>query len=289
MERSSCPFLFSGFHCSLHLFSDQEDLLSSPLPVSGDLIKKRAMLHDGEGPTNSDEVAAKRTCYSPMGNSASLGQIAGDFGQDDVAVNGISPKVPLLDNDLTPVEQMIAMIGALLAEGERGAESLEILISKIHPDLLADIVMANMKHLPKNPPPLASRLGNVPVASQMGSSSIPAHVAPTVPIVSVQSAAVPTPPSAITIGTSLSDASTVPILPADYNRDPRRVWWISIFNRFMYLLTLTIFFLHNVIWVYSVSFKVHIIEKYNSLTIFRILVALIHGVCLYLLEYTWCL
>ncbi|KAL4558964.1 hypothetical protein LXL04_031090 [Taraxacum kok-saghyz] len=59
------------------------------------------------------------------------------------------------DNGVSPVEQMIAMIGALLAEGERGAESLEILISQIHPDLLADIVVTNMKHLP--PPPSTTR------------------------------------------------------------------------------------------------------------------------------------
>ena len=42
----------------------------------------------------------------------------------------------MLDSELTVVQQMVALVGALVAEGERWAESLEILISKIQPDLL---------------------------------------------------------------------------------------------------------------------------------------------------------
>ncbi|XP_042507981.1 symplekin isoform X2 [Macadamia integrifolia] len=204
----------------------KDDQPSSPLP-SGDLVKKRTMLQDNDGSTNIDEVPGKRTRYGPQGNSAFPGEIPDDTRQDDIAVNGIAPKLPLLDSDLTPVEQMIAMIGALLAQGERGAESLEILISKIHPDLLADIVIANMRHLPKNPPPLLSRLGNGPVAPQTSSSSTSSQVAPSTPIISVQHSAAPLQvappfPSAVTSSTSMPDVSIVPSLPADYKRDPRR-------------------------------------------------------------------
>ncbi|XP_043711545.1 uncharacterized protein LOC122660348 [Telopea speciosissima] len=205
----------------------KDDQPSSPLPFFGDLIKKRPMLQDNDGMTNTDEITAKRTRYGPQGNSAFPGEIPDDSRQDDIAVNGIAPKLPLLDSDLTPVEQMIAMIGALLAQGERGAESLEILISKIHPDLLADIVIANMRHLPKNPPPLLSRLGNVPVAPQTSSSSTSSQVAPSTPIISVQYSAAPLQTaspfsSAVTSSTSMPDVTTVPNLPADYKRDPRR-------------------------------------------------------------------
>ncbi|KAJ4967464.1 hypothetical protein NE237_019313 [Protea cynaroides] len=207
----------------------KEDQPSSPLPAFGDLIKKRPLLQDNDV-TNTDEVPGKRTRYGPQRNSAFPGQIPDDSKQDDSAAYGTSPKLPLLDNDLTPVEQMIAMIGALLAQGERGAESLEILISKIHPDLLADIVIANMRHLPKNPPPLLSRLGNGPVAPMTSSSSTSTQVAPSTSIISVQNPAVPGPPlqaasqfsSAVTSSTSLPDVSIIPNLPADYKRDPRR-------------------------------------------------------------------
>ncbi|KAL0322932.1 UNVERIFIED_CONTAM: hypothetical protein Sangu_1912500, partial [Sesamum angustifolium] len=67
------------------------------------------------------------------------------------------------------------MIGALIAEGERGLESLEILISNIHPDLLADIVITNMKHLPNNPPPL-TRYSNLSLNRPGDSSSDPSQV-----------------------------------------------------------------------------------------------------------------
>ncbi|XP_043713229.1 uncharacterized protein LOC122661788 [Telopea speciosissima] len=203
----------------------KDEQSSSPLPVSGDL-KKWPMLHCTDGPSNTDEVPSKNTHYGPLGNSLP-GKILDDSRQDDVTVNGISPKLPLLNSDSTPAEQMIAMIGTLLAQGERGAESLDILISKIHPDLLADIVIFNMGHLPKTPPPLSSRLGNVPVSSQTSSSSIPSQLAPSAPIISVQAPAAPLQAaspssSAVTGSTSLADVSTVPSLPGDYKRDPRR-------------------------------------------------------------------
>ena len=63
-------------------------------------------------------------------SSSKRSRYACSNGSDDHSVNGVSAKMPPLDNGLSPVEQMIAMIGALLAEGERGAESLEILISQ---------------------------------------------------------------------------------------------------------------------------------------------------------------
>ncbi|XP_030947950.1 symplekin isoform X2 [Quercus lobata] len=199
----------------------KEDQLSSQLPVSGDLLKRRFMTLDNEEPVNGHEVASKRIRYGPDSQSALAVQV-NDSGQDSVPVNGVSP---VLDGQLTPVEQMIAMIGALLAEGERGAESLEILISKIHPDLLADIVITNMKHLPKTTPPL-TRLGNLSATRQMGSLSSPTQVVSISaltssvesPDVSAQAAL----SSTTATNSSLSDTPPVNTLPADSKRDPRR-------------------------------------------------------------------
>ncbi|XP_059634492.1 uncharacterized protein LOC132276874 isoform X2 [Cornus florida] len=201
----------------------KEDVPPSLLPISGDLIKKRSLPLDTEEPSYSHDVASKRIRYGPDSNSVSPVQIT-DSGLD-VPVNGVSPKVPLLDSDLSPVEQMIAMIGALIAEGERGAESLEILISQIHPDLLADIVITNMKHLPQKTPPL-TRLGSLPVARESGSSSDPTQVVTSIgPTSSVQSpvltAQVPL-TSSNKISASLVDTSASVNLPADSKRDPRR-------------------------------------------------------------------
>lgn len=183
------------------------------------------MPQDNEEPSNSLEMVSKRTRYGLNSHSMSPIQI-NDSGQDSASVNGLPPNVPLSDGHLTPVEQMIAMIGALLAEGERGAESLEILISKIHPDLLADIVITNMKHLPKDPPPL-TRVGTLPINQQAGYVNSPAQVlpppAPTNSLHPPLSTSQLPFTSAATTSSLLSDTSVVSNFAADSKRDPRRV------------------------------------------------------------------
>jgi symplekin len=177
---------------------------------------------DNEELANGHEAGSKRIRYGP--DQLALPVQVNDAGQDSSLLNGVSPT---LHGQLTPVEQMIAMIGALLAEGERGAESLEILISKIHPDLLADIVITNMKHLPKTLPPL-TRLGNL---RQIGSVSSPAQVvsisAPTNFEESSDVSAQAPLSSTTATSSTLSDTPPVNNLPADSKRDLRRVNFTS--------------------------------------------------------------
>ncbi|KAK9163503.1 hypothetical protein Syun_004405 [Stephania yunnanensis] len=204
----------------------KEDQLSNLPSISGDLNKKRSMLWEAEGPTSTGEMPLKRPYYGHVGSTVMPTKMPGDSVQDDISTNGVTSNVSLLEIDLTPVEQMIAMIGALLAEGERGAESLEILISKIQPDLMADIVIANMKHLPKSPPPLASRIGNITINTQMPSSNALLQPAvPTAPTVSVQPSALTSEVvpsfSPVAIGTA-SDFISVTNAPLEFKRDPRR-------------------------------------------------------------------
>ncbi|XP_068304402.1 uncharacterized protein [Pyrus communis] len=190
----------------------KDDQQPRELPVPGDVLKKRPTPLDVEESSNNHELPSKRIRYGPDSYSTLPFQM-NSSGWDATSVNGVSSDLPMLDGESTPVEQMIAVIGALIAEGERGAQSLEILISNIHPDLLADIVITNMRHLPKMPPPL-TRLGNLPIPQQIGS-----------PTSSVQSP-VPTvqmPFSAATVTSlSVSDMSNVNSLPTDSKRDPRR-------------------------------------------------------------------
>ncbi|XP_058221986.1 uncharacterized protein LOC131331993 isoform X2 [Rhododendron vialii] len=198
----------------------EDDQLPSQLPMLGDAIRKRPMPLENEEPNNGYDVASKRIRRGPNSQSDPPGQKS-DLVQD-FAGNGVSSKVPLLDGGLTPVEQMIAMIGALIAEGERGAESLKLLISQIHPDLLADIVITNMKHLPKNPPPLI-RLSTSSGSQQSGSSGQSSDVVPVISTASTESQVlVPQTPSFSSNTTSISDMSTSISLPADSKRDPRR-------------------------------------------------------------------
>ncbi|XP_022768545.1 symplekin-like isoform X4 [Durio zibethinus] len=203
--------------------SGRDDQSSSQAYVLGDLSKKRSMPQDNEELTNSFEIVSKRIRSGPNSHSMSPTQI-NDSGQDIASVNGLSPNLPLSDGNLTPVEQMIAMIGALLAEGERGAESLEILISKIHPDLLADIVITNMRHLPKSPPSL-TRLGALPITQQAIYVNSPTQAVPPPAPNSlhppVSTAQLPF-SSAATTSSSISNTSAANNSPADAKRDPRR-------------------------------------------------------------------
>ncbi|KAL1344789.1 hypothetical protein AAHE18_08G070200 [Arachis hypogaea] len=201
----------------------KDDQSSIQSHVSGELSRKRAIPLDNEHLANGHEAISKRIRSGPDPHLTLPVQV-NDFGQDLNSVNGVSLNATALDGELTAVEQMIALIGALLAEGERGAESLEILVSKIHPDLLADIVITNMKHLPKTPPPLA-RIGNSPVPQQVGSQFSQSKVlAPSAPVSSIQSLAVTdqAPFSSTTITATSSSLSDINNLPADSKRDPRR-------------------------------------------------------------------
>ncbi|BBG95932.1 hypothetical protein Prudu_004596, partial [Prunus dulcis] len=190
----------------------KDDQQSSQLPVSGDLLKRRLTPLDTEEASNNHEMPSKRIRYGPDSYSTLPVQMNAS-GRDTTSVNGVSSDLPVLDGELTPVEQMIAVIGALLGEGERGGESLEILISNIHPDLLADIVITNMRHLPKIPPPL-TRLGNFPVPRQISSLSSSAQS----PVLTEQ---VPFSSATVT-SLTVSDVSNVNSLPTDSKRDPRR-------------------------------------------------------------------
>ncbi|KAI7738659.1 hypothetical protein M8C21_021956, partial [Ambrosia artemisiifolia] len=153
----------------------------------------------------SNDSASKRSRY---GSNSTTSTVTQSDLRHDYSVNGGPTKVPSQDNGLTPVEQIISMIGALLAEGERGAESLEILISQIHPDLLAEIVVTNMKHLPKHPPPLTK------ISSQQSGLSNTPQVAPTIQ----------NPLFTNAVSTSLSTTVNLQTDPKrDSRRDPRRL------------------------------------------------------------------
>ncbi|KAK6130777.1 hypothetical protein DH2020_035488 [Rehmannia glutinosa] len=211
---------FLGFLRCTHPVITEDDQLSSQLHISGDVTKKRSAPLDNEDQNNSFDSTSKRFRLGPTNNTTATVDNS-DAGQDHV--NGISPKLP---GDLTPVEQMIAMIGALIAEGERGVESLEILISNIHADLLADIVITNMKHLPKNPPPL-TRHNNLSLNHPSDSSCDPSQVVAsngfaTSTQTSDHSAQVPASSSNMTSLPFSDIMSPSANLSADSKRDPRR-------------------------------------------------------------------
>ena len=58
-------------------------------------------------------------------------------------------------NELSPLQQMIVMIAALVSKGDHANSSIDLLVASLSPDMLADIVIENMRNLPANPPAMS--------------------------------------------------------------------------------------------------------------------------------------
>lgn len=106
-------------------------------PMQSNLGKKRSGAEDNSYLDGEDDMPGKRVRSTP-GVSQALSHDQGPSTGSTAKGNG----------DSGPVQQLIAMFGALVAQGEKAISSLEILISSISADLLAEVVMANMCNLP---------------------------------------------------------------------------------------------------------------------------------------------
>ncbi|KAK3161644.1 hypothetical protein QOZ80_1BG0079700 [Eleusine coracana subsp. coracana] len=186
----------------------------------GDINRKKLAARSNDSLAVSDGTAKRgrfdmSTSNLPVQGSSDYS----DMQVDNNANVGHSSYQTIMNNDVSPVEKMIEMIGALLAEGERGAESLGILVSTVEVDVMADIVIETMKHLPEAPfstlthndvgqPNLKSSSENLPANPDL--SLITAQLAPTVDSVGM-------PPSDAFVMPSGHDAKREP------RRDPRRL------------------------------------------------------------------
>lgn len=136
--------------------ASKEELPAWEVP-HGDLNRKNPAARSGDTLAMAEGIA-KRARFDSSAGSNLLVQGMPDYSdmqiENDANVGHSSDPPSLLSTDVSPVEKMIEMIGALLAEGERGAESLGILISSVESDVMADIVIETMKHLPEAPFPL---------------------------------------------------------------------------------------------------------------------------------------
>ncbi|XP_073277108.1 uncharacterized protein [Primulina huaijiensis] len=105
--------------------------------------RKRPGLHDGSD-FNQDNMSGKRV-------KSTVGVIDGsvhDPKGNQVNVPSVGRASSITAAESGPVPQLVAMFSTLVAQGEKAAASLEILISSISADLLADVVMANIRNLP---------------------------------------------------------------------------------------------------------------------------------------------
>ncbi|CAH9061330.1 unnamed protein product [Cuscuta europaea] len=94
-----------------------------------------------------DEMPRKRPKHVPSINE---GKVELNVQRDNRSSS--EPTTSRTDSDNNAVQQLVAMFGALVAKGEKAMPSLEILISSISADLLAEVVMANMQNVPQKRP-----------------------------------------------------------------------------------------------------------------------------------------
>ncbi|KVH94873.1 Armadillo-like helical [Cynara cardunculus var. scolymus] len=112
--------------------------------VHATAVRKRPEVHDASDLKKDDDVPGKRAKPTPN----TTGELPQDLkGGDDVNSSGglASAKRNVANG---PVQQLVAMFSSLVAQGEQSAAMLEILISSISADLLAEVVVANMPNLP---------------------------------------------------------------------------------------------------------------------------------------------
>lgn len=186
----------------------------------GDVNRKKPVARSSDFIAMSDGIA-KRTRFdtSAASNLPVLGSPDySDVQADNDANMGHLSDPTILNSDVSPVEKMIEMIGALLAEGERGAESLGILVSTVEADVMADIVIETMKHLPEASFPLATNNGvqqpNFKYSSGLLTENLPAKSDSS--LFTAQSTT-----TADGVSVPSSDAFLMPSVH-DAKRDPRR-------------------------------------------------------------------
>uniref|UniRef100_A0A2P2LXM5 Uncharacterized protein LOC105646588 isoform X2 n=1 Tax=Rhizophora mucronata TaxID=61149 RepID=A0A2P2LXM5_RHIMU len=120
--------------------------------IDNRLGRKRSGTEGSNDFADDDNFSGKRVRLTPSVSEESTKESSRNVAvsQDDISSDG--PPTNRQIDDSGPVQQLVAMFGALVAQGEKAVGSLEILISSISADLLAEVVMANMRHLSSSHP-----------------------------------------------------------------------------------------------------------------------------------------
>jgi hypothetical protein len=208
----------------------------------GEAGKKRAIAQEIGNHTNIDDRPGKRMLHaSPvLGSLHSMHQFqpSTDVTNERASSNGNHAGGLVADSEMDQVQQLVAMIGAIAAQGDRAVESLEILASNIPSNLLAEVVIANIHNLPSIRPtsdddehelaPGGSQLSAISALSQiMPPFTVISQVTTlptTMPQVVLPSMAMPQLPLPNSISSSFQVEVTVPQqLASDAGHDPQRV------------------------------------------------------------------
>ncbi|KAI3857964.1 hypothetical protein MKX03_006178 [Papaver bracteatum] len=126
--------------------TEEEKPLTKAYDAGQESGRKRSMIQEISDPEQDDGVTGKRARSSPINSEGSNRDRKPNLNQGTLSSNGATSSTG--DGETGTVQQLVAMFGALVAQGDKAAGSLEILLSSISADLLGEVVMANMRRLP---------------------------------------------------------------------------------------------------------------------------------------------
>ncbi|ERN05241.1 symplekin isoform X1 [Amborella trichopoda] len=125
--------------------------VSDATPI--DAGRKRSVAEDAGDLAHGDDISGKRVRHVALVSQESPMQViqpSPEKSQESSPLNMAQSSTG--DGESGPVQQLVAMLGALVAQGESAVNSLEVLITSISSDLLAEVVIYNMRFLPSTRP-----------------------------------------------------------------------------------------------------------------------------------------
>ncbi|KAA3464831.1 Symplekin [Gossypium australe] len=134
------------------LIKEEKPLTKAYDAAGSNVGRKRSGTEDSSDLAEKDEVSGKRVKATPSVSEESTKELNRNITVSQGDISSTQSSTRKVDVDTGPVQQLVGMFGALVAQGEKAVGSLGILISNISADLLAEVVMANMCNLPPTHP-----------------------------------------------------------------------------------------------------------------------------------------
>ncbi|XWS43850.1 hypothetical protein CRYUN_Cryun16bG0139900 [Craigia yunnanensis] len=132
------------------VIKEEKSLIKACDAVGSNVGRKRSGTEDSSD--LAENVSGKRVRSTPSVLEESTIELNRNTTMSQGDISSTQPTTDKGDIDTGPVQQLVTMFGALVAQGEKAVGSLGILISSISADLLAEVVMANMRNLPPSHP-----------------------------------------------------------------------------------------------------------------------------------------
>ncbi|XP_024187491.1 uncharacterized protein LOC112192134 [Rosa chinensis] len=134
------------------VIKEEEPTVRTSTAVQSNFGRKRLGAPDSSELAEDEDASGKRIKSTPSVSEESAKDLDRNISvsQDDISSSGTATSRG--SGDSGPVQQLLDMFGALVAQGEKAVGSLEVLISSFSADMLAEVVMANMCNLPPNLP-----------------------------------------------------------------------------------------------------------------------------------------